>query len=63
MHAFLIHAAVYAVLALVGLHLLGGLFHHGRNRRRGHRVNIGWSLRRGWWASGRAFGGTYYHDL
>ncbi len=50
-------------IVLVVLHLIGAGFHHGRNRRRGHRVNIGWSLRRGWWGGVRIGGGTYYHDL
>jgi hypothetical protein len=52
---------IFAVLVVA--HLLGGAFHHTRNRRRGHRVNLGWSMRRGWWASARFLGGTYYHDL
>jgi hypothetical protein len=50
------------VIALV-VHLTGGLFHHARYRRGGHRLNIGWSLRRGWWADTRIFGGSYYHRL
>jgi hypothetical protein len=54
---------VLAVIFFVVLHVIGGLFHHTRHRRRGHGVNIGWSLRRGWWASDRFLGGTYYHDL
>jgi hypothetical protein len=49
------------IIAAVGIHLLGGLFHHGRSRRRGHRVNIGWSLSRGWWGGVRVGGGEYYH--
>lgn len=54
---------VLVIVALVVLHLIGGLFHHARYRARGHRVNVGWSLRRGWWADTRIFGGTYYHRI
>jgi uncharacterized protein HemY len=54
---------VLVILALVVLHLIGGLFHHVSHRRRGRRVNVGWSLRRGWWGGVRFLGGTYYHDL
>lgn len=54
---------IFVIVALVGSHLGAGAAHHRRNRRRGHRVNIGWSLRRGWWASERFLGGTYYHKL
>jgi hypothetical protein len=58
-------AGVIAVIVIgyLVLHVLGGLLHHGARRRRGHRVNVGWSLFRGPWASCRIFGGTYYHRL
>lgn len=48
---------------LVVTHLLGAAFHHTRNSRRGHNVNIGWSLWRGWWGKVHVLGGNYYHDL
>lgn len=51
------------VLAYLAFHLLAGLLHHGARRARGHRVNFGWSLFRGPWASFRIFGGTYYRRL
>jgi hypothetical protein len=54
---------VVAGVVLVLVHLVGGLFHHTRSRRRGHRVNIGWSMSRGWWGSTRVGGGTYYRHF
>jgi len=60
-------ATAALILVIVGLalvvHLIGGLFHHTRSRRRGHRVNIGWSMSRGWWGSTRVGGGTYYRHF
>lgn len=57
------HVIILIVAGLVVFHLLGGLFHHANHHRRGRRVNIGWSLRRGWWGGFRFLGGTYYHRL
>ena len=59
MHIFIAIVIIYAVL-----HLLGGAGHHAYRRRRGHRVNVGWSLFRGPWASVRVGRrGTFYEHL
>lgn len=39
----------YAVLHAV----IGFVLHPFNRRRHGHRANLGWSLRRGWWGSWR----------
>ena len=53
-----------AIIAIVVvLWLAGGVHTHVHHRRRGRRVNIGWSLARGLYGSARIFGGTYRHDL
>jgi len=60
------HLGSWVILLIAGylaLHVLGGAIHHTARRRRGHRVNLGWSLLRGPWASSRVFGGTYYRHL
>jgi hypothetical protein len=54
-------AAVIAIVVI--LWLLSGLGHHANHRLRGRRVNIGWSLARGPFASVRFLGGRYYHRL
>ncbi len=54
---------VLAVLAYLALHLLAGHLIHGARRRRGHRLNYGWSLWRGPWVSWRIFGGTWYRHV
>lgn len=52
------------VVIYLFIHLIGGLFHHRIRSRRGHRVNIGWSLLRGPWASVRVGRhGTFYEHL
>jgi hypothetical protein len=59
----MVQAIIVIAVGLLLLHLAGGAVHHTRYRRRGHRVNVGWSLSRGWWADTRIFGGNYYHRL
>lgn len=52
------------VLGYTVLHVVFGLGRHGYHRSRGHRGNLGWSLRRGPWASYRVGRHTtVYEDL
>lgn len=54
-------AAVFVIVVV--LWLAGGVHSHVHHRRRGRRVNIGWSLSRGLYGSARIFGGTYRRRL
>jgi hypothetical protein len=54
---------VLLILAYVVAHLVTGHSVHRYNRRRGRRLNYGWSLARGPWAGLRVFGGEYYHHV
>jgi hypothetical protein len=54
---------ILIIVIYLALHVLGGLGHHAYRRARGHRVNLGWSLFRGPWASVRVGHGTYYRRL
>jgi len=57
------HIVIGVIVIYLILHVLAGLGHHGYRRAHGHRVNFGWSLFRGPWASYRIGGGTWYHRL
>lgn len=58
---------VIAIIILIALgygviHVAAGLLGHGVRRSRGHRGNIGWSLRRGPWASWRVGSRTTIYE-
>jgi hypothetical protein len=52
---------VLIVILYAAFHVLTAHLFHSAHRRRGRRVNYGWSLWRGPWVSWRVLGGTYYH--
>jgi hypothetical protein len=52
-----VHALILIGLVLLGVHLLGGAFHHSRARRHGRRFSLVYVWGRGWYGSVRAPGG------
>jgi hypothetical protein len=51
------------IIILVVLWLVSGHAGHRAARRRGHRLNYGWSVARGPWIGIRVLGGHYYHNV
>lgn len=51
------------IVVLVAIWLLSGHAGHRAARRRGRRLNYGWSVARGPWVGIRLLGGRYYHDV